>query len=436
MTTTSVVNFDPWNWETADDPYPAFEMLRRQAPVHFVAQRGYWTVARYDDVYRCMRNTDTFSSDMMYGKQPVLAPTIEELERDWEPQPEYLVVASDAPPASEVKYFQDLLPAIFEMDPPQHNRLRRLLVRPLRPKSTDALESEIRTACDELFDGLAAQVRENGMALFKSTYARPLALRITSKLIGVPQKHAPYLGRLAEATLGYFALEPDHRREFETAYPELCGYFEDHLAKHGYQPPEPGEISMINPLRAPNEGGDEPLSAVELISNAAALFRGGFETTVNLMSNTMVALLDNPDQLAQLNDDLSLAGAAAEEGMRYDSPVLGVFRVTTRETQVAGTTIPEGAMVQLLFGSANRDEAHFQAPAQFRITRPDVADQLAFGHGRHFCLGAPLARMEATIAFQTLLSRVRDLRLAAPAPVYRHAVLRGRKEVPITFELP
>jgi cytochrome P450 len=400
-----------------------------------VAQRGYWTVARYDDVYRCMRDVETFSSDMMYGKRPVLAPTAEELEARWAPQPTYPAAASGAPGMPNIRFFEDLVPAIFEIDPPRHNRLRRLLVRPLRPRSTDALESEIRAACDELLDDLMRQVHDDGMTYFKSSYARPLALRITSKLMGVPQEHAAYLGRLAEATLGYFALEPNHRREFETAYPELCGYFEHHLARHGYRPPQPGEISMINPLREPNEEGDDPLTAVELVSNAAALFRGGFETTVNLMTNAMVALLEHPDQLELVTEDTSLLGPAMEESMRYDGPVIGVFRVTTREAEVDGTVIPEGSMVNLLFASANRDESHFDSPDRFLVTRPDAGDQLSFGHGRHFCLGAPLARMEASIAFERLLSRVRNVRLAAPAPIYRHTVLRGRTEVPITFDL-
>jgi cytochrome P450 len=433
MGAAPAVTFDPWDLTTADDPYPAFAVLRQRAPVYFVEQRGYWTVARYDDVQKCMRDIETFSSDMMYGKQPVTAPTIEELEAQWKPQPQYPLMPSDPPAA--VKYFEDLEPALFEVDPPAHNRLRRLLVRPLRPRSTDALESEIRRTCDQLFDDLCGHVRDNGMALFKSRYARALALRITSKLMGVQQEHAAYLGRLAEATLGYFGLEPSHRREFETAYPELCGYFADHLAKHGYTPPAPGEISMINPLREPDEGGDEPLSAVELISNAAALFRGGFETTVNTMTNALVALLEHPDQLKLLTDDVSLTRPTVEESMRYDSPVIGVFRVTTREVEVAETTIPEGAMVKLLFASANRDGEHFEDADAFQVTRPNAADQLSFGHGPHYCLGAPLARMEASIALETLVSRVKNLRMAAPAPVYRHVVLRGRKEVPITFDL-
>jgi cytochrome P450 len=434
MTTSSDVTFDLWDPSTVDNPYPDYATLRDHAPVHFIEKRGIWCIARYDDVRACMRDVDTFSSNLMYGKQPIHAPSMEELEAQWQPQPEYPVAPSD-PPSAGPKFYQELSPAVFEVDAPSHTRLRRLLVRPLRPKSTDALESEIRTACDELFDDLVGQMRDNGVAFFKSSYARPLALRIASKIMGVPQEHALYLGRLAEATLGYFGLEPSHRREFETAYPELCGYFADHLSTHGYAPPEPGEISMINPLRAPDEEGDEPLSAVELVSNAAALFRGGFETTVNTLTNGLIALIDHPDQLDLVSKDISLTRAVVDESMRYDSPVVGVFRVTTRDANVAGTAIPEGSIVSLLYGSANRDEGHFEAADEFRIMRANAEDHLSFGHGRHFCLGAPLARMEASIALGTVLSRVNHLRLAAPAPVYRHAILRGRKEVPIAFSL-
>ena len=435
MATAHTIDFDPWDLRVVDDPYPAFGLLRESVPVHFVERRGYWTIARYADVQHCLRDTDTFSSNLMYGSSPVLAPTPDELDAAWEPQPIYPVPRADAAPSDDRRPVTDLAAAIFEIDPPEHNRLRRLLARPLRHRSTDSLESEIRTACDELFDELARQMRDGGMAWFKHSYARPLALRITSKLMGVPPQHAAYLGRLAEATLGYFALEPSHRREFESAYPELCGYFAEHLAQHGYTDPRPGEISMINPLRQPNEDGDEPLSAIELLSNAAALFRGGFETTVNTMTNAMVALLEHPDQHREVVEDPGLLAGLVEEAMRYDGPVLGVFRVATCHTEVAGQELPAGSLINLLFAAANRDPAQFDSPDTFDIRRANAGDQLSFGYGRHFCLGAPLARMEARIAFETLLTRTRSLRLAAPAPVYRHTVLRGRTEVPIAFDL-
>lgn len=435
MATARTTDFDPWDLRVVDDPYPALALLRENAPVHFVEKRGYWTVAGYADVQECLRDTETFSSNLMYGNSAVLAPTPEELEVAWQPQPIYPVPRDDAAPAGERPPVEELVSAVFEIDPPEHNRPRRLLVRPLRHRSTDSLESEIRTVCDELFDDLTVQMREGGMAWFKASYARPLALRITSKLMGVPQEHAAYLGRLAEATLGYFALEPSHRREFETAYPELCGYFFEHLAEHGYSDPRSGEISMINPLRQPNEDGDEPLSAIELLSNAAALFRGGFETTVNTMTNAMVALLGHPDQHQEVAEDPGLLAGLVEEGMRYDGPVLGVFRVATCDTEVAGQKLRAGSLINLLFAAANRDPAQFDSPDTFDVHRANADDQLSFGYGRHFCLGAPLARMEARIAFETLLARVKNLRLAAPAPVYRHTVLRGRTEVPIAFDL-
>jgi cytochrome P450 len=429
------VDFDPWDPRVADDPYPTFSILRRDAPVHFIPNRGYWTVARFEDVRACMRDTDTFSSNLMYGNSPVLAPSVEELEASWEPQPTYPVPPARAPHRPADRNFNDLMPAVFEVDPPDHGRVRRLLVRPLKPDNMSALEDEIRTTCEELFDELVSQVRADGLALFRSSYARPLSLRVASKLMGIPQEDAAYLGHLAEATLAYFALEPAHRREFEPAYPELCGYFARHLDEHEYDAEKLDKISILNPLREPDEEGDDRLTPTELLSNAAALFRGGFETTVNLMGNAMVALLQNPEQLEAVTSDPSLLDVAMEETMRYDGPVVGVFRVATRSTEVAGQAIPKGALVHLLFASANRDETHFDSPDEFKLDRWDASDQVSFGYGRHYCLGAGLARMESRIAFETLLSRIKDLRLPGPAPVYRHTVIRGRTEVPITFNV-
>jgi len=427
-------SYDPWDCHTADDPYPVFRRLRDESPVMEIPGRGFWAAFRYDDIQTALRDTETFSNNLIYVANPMAVPTAEELETTWLPQenlgetypPEAYAVAPrtfENPPVASVA----------ESDPPEHTRLRRLLVRPFSPARMATLEQRIADVAEERFAELANEVERDGRGMLKRTFARPLALRVAGMIMGIPEEDLEYLGRLAEESLAYYTLDPVQRRTFEAAYAEYAGYFEAFFRSGRDEEAARQEASILDVLKEPDELG-ESVGPDELISNAAVIFRAGFETAANLIGNGMMAFFEHPDQWQIVRDDPSLLGQAVEEALRYEGPILGLFRVVTQDAELGGQPIPKGSMIMLMYGSGNRDERHFDDPDKFRVLRDNVRDQLGFGGGRHLCLGAPLARLETRIAFQTLFERTRDLRLAGQAPAHRHLIVRGRTDIPVTFE--
>jgi cytochrome P450 len=228
-------------------------------------------------------------------------------------------------------------------------------------------------------------------------------------------------GSTADMTLDQF-------QRIAQAFQELTAYFARVVAERRAQPRD----DLLSALARAEEAGDR-LSADELYTNAALLLVAGNETTTNLIGNGLLALLRHPDQLARLKADPALVPTAVEELLRYDSPVQFTARLLKEEITVGGKALPSGQMVLLLLGAANRDPDQFANPDQLDVGRAENK-HLSFGLGSHFCLGAQLARLEARVAFQTLLRRMPGLRLEGPEPQYRpHFNLRGLKALPVAF---
>lgn len=435
----AVADYDPWNCTVNDDPFPYYAALREQSPVHHVTSRGMWVISRYDDVQRALADTEAFSSSFVYVGKPIAVPTIEELEGNWRttdsegtPAPAELHRVHVDPSLIDPEENTPLLASLAESDPPDHTRIRKLLTRPMSMNRIAGMEGFVQSLVDERFAELARQVREHGAADIKSVLANPLTLRVSGALMNIPDSDVAMLGQLADDSLGLFSLIPEARRAEPSSYQPYAKYFRDRYTARLATTPSEGRTDLMHSLLRADASGDS-MSQEEFAANAAVVFRAGFETTTNLIVNGLRALFANPDQLELLREDPSMIPSAVEEMLRYEGPLHGLFRVTTRDVEMGGAVIPSGSFVQLLFSSANRDNDHYPDADSFQVTR-NPRDHVAFGAFKHLCLGANLARMETRMVFEALLARTRNLHAVGTSPVIRHVVVRSRAGLPVAFD--
>ena len=311
-------------------------------------------------------------------------------------------------------------PAMLMTDPPQHTEFRRLVARSFAPKSITALDTRIGHLTAEFLDDLDRRTEVDLI----SDYAALLPAAVISEMLGVPASERTRIlgwGNTVAALLDIgIAWRP-----FRAAIDDLRDV-DSYLGEHfGRLRADGGDGTPFSKLAL-----DGSLSGRELTSNAALLIGAGIETTVNLIGNGIAALLGHPDQLALLRDDPGLWPSAVEEILRYDSPVQMTARTAHCDKEIAGSTIPKGAVVVLLLGGANRDPQVFERPDVFDVTRPNARDHLAFATGIHVCLGAALARIEGTTALRELFTRYPDLHLRAPAEPRGLVNLNGYRRLP------
>jgi orsellenic acid P450 oxidase len=370
--------FDPYQDEVRRDPYPYYRWLLRHDPIHHGA-RDMWFVSPYADVKRVM-------SDALFDRSAGF--------RDY-----WTEMVGPGP-------LRDIMGlTIFFSDPEDHARLRRLIQRGFAPRIINALEPRI----DEVVDQLLEPVLERGQMDAIADFAYPLPLIVLAKLLGVPAEDRAQLRdwSLAIGPTVDFGVTPEARDRGNAAMGEFVEYVRELLPtlRRGGQDSLLGGLAM-----ATNEG---LMTEDELISMAITLILSGHETTTNLIGNGLLALLRHPQQLELLRETPNLITNAVEECLRYDAPVQQNTREVQQDTELGDKALRRGEMVVVLQGAANRDPAQFPEPDRFDTTSTGI-HPISFGVGRRFCLGAPLARLEAKIAFGRLLSRARDLELAAP----------------------
>ncbi|MBH1937581.1 cytochrome P450 [Streptomyces sp. AV19] len=377
------------------DPYPVYARLRAQGPVHRVrtdANGAFWLVVGREEARAALADP-RLSNDIRHSA-------------GWE---------DDGGNAIGLNMVQT--------DPPQHTRLRKLVAKAFTPRRIEAMRPDIQRIADELLDAM----QPLGRADLVESYALQLPLSVICNLLGVPARdHKAFHD-------WYLATNDVTRPEAAgAAVQAMTGYLAELIAA---KREEPGEDLLSALVQAMDED-DDALSAEEMLGMAFLLLVAGYETSANLISSGTLALLRHPDQLAALRADWSLLENAVEEMLRYDGAVeTAAFRFTKEPVEIAGTAIPAGESVAVVLASASRDGAHFPEPDRFDIRR-DTRGHLAFGHGVHHCLGAPLARLEGVIAFRTLLERLPDLALdAEPAGLtWRPSLmLRGLHHLPVTF---
>ena len=394
----------PLDPDATEDPYPFYAALRR-APVQPIEGFGMWGVSRYADVVNVLRHPELFSSSPM--RAALSRP------ETFVPEEERTRSVTDAE-------------TLIGSDPPAHTRIRKIANRGFTPARIAALEPRIREIARALVDDFAAR----GACDVVADFAVPLPIAVIAELLGVDPERRNDFKRWSDALVraAFDPLNQEESADVRACIEQWGEHFDGVLEARRRKPAE-DVISAL--LREEDEGA---LGPEEITSLIGTLLVAGNVTTTNLIANAIAALLRHPEQLAKLEGDLSLVPGLVEEALRYDPPVKFLPRATTREVELSGTAIPAGTGLAVFFASANRDERRFPDPDRFDLTR-DASGHVAFGLGSHFCLGAPLARLEARVAFEELFSRIRTPHLAeARIRWTRSLILRGPERLRIAFE--
>lgn len=384
------------------DPYPLYRAVREAAPVAWDPYLSCWVVTGYDEALVVLRE---FSADRT-------------------PTPEFMarLGLGEIGPLAQVMCRQMLF-----LDAPAHTRMRKLCSAAFTPRRVQALERQIAAIADDLVDAALAQGRIDVVRDF----AEPLPAIVTAHLLGMPvEDHLQLKAWSADFAemLGNFQHNPGGVVRVLKSLEDMTRYFQSAIREE-HRTLRDGLVKSL--VEAEVEG--TRLTEDEVIANVIVTMVGGQETTTNLIGNGMLTLLRHPDKLAQLRDAPDLAETAIEELLRFESPSQHTGRIARSEVVLGGQTIAKGAPVLAVMAAANRDPARFAQPDTLDLARADNR-HLAFGWAAHFCFGAPLARMEARIAFATLLRRLRGLALGDGTPVWRQNLgLRGLTALPLTF---
>ncbi|WP_335936848.1 cytochrome P450 [Streptomyces sp. PTD5-9] len=394
-------SFDPWSPAFVADPYPAYAGLRAAGRVHYFEPSDQWLVPHYADVSALLR-------DRRLGRTYLHRFTHEEFGR--------------TPPPAEHEPFHTLNgQGLLDLEAPDHTRIRRLVSKAFTPRTVERLVPTVRRLAAELVDSF---VESGGGDLLKAV-AEPLPVAVIAEMLGIPESDRAPLRPWSAAICGMFELNPsdDTARAAVRASLEFSAYLRELIKERRRNP----GTDLVSALIAAHDDG-ERLSEQEMISTCVLLLNAGHEATVNTTVNGWWTLLRHPEQLAALHADPGLLPTAIEELMRYDTPLQMFERWVLDDIEIDGTVIPRGSEVALLFGSANRDPARFTDPDVLDLARRENP-HITFGAGIHFCLGAPLARVELAASFGELLRRAPNLRLAAEPEWNPGYVIRGLKEL-------
>jgi hypothetical protein len=392
--------------EVRADPYPFYRAVREADPVHWDEPMGFWVLTRYDDVATAFNDPRFSRAQGLMGGFKRLPEAEQRIA-----EPVYRAYAQSMP----------------YTDPPYHTRLRGLVNKAFTPRVVERMRPYVQQVVDDLLD--AAET--NGEMDVIPDLAYPLPLIVIAVMLGFPIEQRQQLKKWSDdsfAVLGIVRHSPELMEGAARSMVELSAYITALSQDRRLQPKEDLLSALVTVV---DEG--ERLTQDELIANVVVLLAAGHETTSNLIGNGVLALLRHPDQLQKLRADPSLAVATVDEVMRYDNPVQIVYRSAAEEVEMDGKRIGKGHLVNMLLGAANRDPEHFSDPDRFDLAR-DEGKHVGFGLGIHFCIGAPLARLEGQIAFTTLLHRFPNLRLATDALEWQeHPTFRGVKSLPVVL---
>ena len=394
--------FDP---EIMANPYPLYQQLREHAPVHWSPGFDNWLITRYSDVVSRARDPRLSSARMA-------------------------TFLSQLPESSR----EDVLPlarmasaSLAFSDPPDHTRRRGLVNRAFTPRVAESMRPRIQAIVDELL----AQVRDGERFDLIADFAFPLPAIVIAEVVGVPPEDRARLKQWSDNMIAFAGNRfiRDRAMVAQRNQLEFRDYVNNIVAQRRLEPKD----DLISSLIAIEDEGDV-LDEDEMVALIISFLVGGHETTTNLIANGMLALLRHPDQMQKLRDDPSLIGTAVEELLRYDSPVQRINRVATEDVEVGGELIGKGQFVLLMLGAANRDPAQFPDPDRLDITRQSNR-HVSFGYGIHFCVGAPLARVEGQVAINSIVRRFPRLSLEGDEVLEyeKNVAFRALKSLPLTF---
>ncbi len=388
------------------DPYPVYRQLRETDPVHWHEAFGAWILTRYQDVLAVLHDS-SFSAERT-GKMQNMA----------------------AQAGLDV-FFSFLSTRMLYADPPRHTRLRALVSKAFTPPAVDGLRPRIQTLVDGFLDRVVGQGRMDVIA----DLAYWLPVTVIQELLGLPADDRVKLKNWSDQFFQYFAKDPSQvtAAEYAAAMASVEAqrrYFMEFIAQRRARPGD----DLLSALVHAEESGDR-LTDEEVFANANLLLTAGHETTTTLIGNGVLALLRRPDQGAKLKADPELWPMAVEELLRYDGPVQFIHRLALGNRTIGDKTIRSGQFVYLVLAAANRDPARFTDPDRLDVGRTNSHHHLAFAQGIHYCLGAPLARLEAQIALRTLIERFPKLRLEDARLEYRDTFnQRCLKALPVRFD--
>jgi cytochrome P450 len=385
------------------NPYPAYAELRRAGRIHYDERTDHWLVTRYHDVNALLR-------DRRFGRTYLHLATPEEMGRPPEPE-------------MQAPFWQVVRNGMLDREPPDHTRLRSLVSKAFTPRRVEALRDTIQA----IVDGLVGEGLARGEFDLLATVLEPLPVTVIAELLGIPEADRHLLRPWSAEICLMYELNPseEYARRAARASIEFGDYLRD-LAR--IRRTNPG-TDLISGLTQVVEAGDR-LTEDELIGTCVLLLNAGHEASVNGSGNGWWALFRNPDQLARLRADHSLLPTAVEELLRYDTPLQLFERWVLEDSKICGVQVPKGAELGLMFGSSNRDPDVFADPDRLDLAR-DPNPHISFGAGVHFCLGAPLARLEMQIAFETILRRMPRLELLAEPEWKPTYIIRGLKSLPV-----
>jgi cytochrome P450 len=392
-------------------PHATDTVLRAEAPVHYVAEHDAWVVSRHAEVEAALHAPDTFSN--RFGR---------------------VIRGRDRLPAEARAVLAEGWPAVdtlFTTDPPEHRRFRKLVTKAFSARRVQHMADGIAAVAAELL-GTAVARREVDWV---EAYAVPLPLTVIADQLGVPRADLPLMKRWSEGVVTELSRLATPHDQVAAAHlvVEFQRYFHSRIVARRRARTD----DLLSDLVAARSDAERPLDDAELLMMLQQLLVAGNETTTNALSAMVLLLAERQDLQARLRAAPGLLGGLVEEVLRLESPIQGMWRVTTRDVELAGVTIPANSLVMLRYLAANHDPARHPDPEEPNPARPAVRDHLAFGAGIHYCVGAALARTELTVTGELLLARTRRLRLADGhgRPAHRpHVLIRGLESVRVVLD--
>ncbi len=385
--------FDPLGEDFLADPYPILEQARRERPVFYYPGLDFWVITRQEDLVTAVNDFETFSSRAM----------------------------GTVPPPEDLKdrvHGNIVNDAFIAIDPPQHTVSRKNANKAFTRGRIAALEDDIARISHELIDGFIDQGRCDIM----HDFCYPLSLRVIVQLLGMPPEDMPKFRQWTEDLFSVMApvdandpdavatkpMPEDERRRRWSNMAEAREYYTAFVHDR-IEHPRDDLVSAL--VQVTDDEGNRAIPVDRVITHIMELVAAGNDTTANLMGHMVMFFGEEPEQFAQVKADPSLMANAVEEGLRKRGTSPGLFRITTRDVEIGGTTIPKGSLVWLVYVSAGHDEALFDDPRRFDIHRPNADKHMSFGRGRHMCMGAPLARLEARVGLNVLFERIPNIRV-------------------------